>query len=473
MCQSCNVSGHEGACTAQPSGADLHDDCIGSCDGNGACAPGSFAWQAWLNGTSYTKADGMALDSVGNVYLVGQFAGTLNVGAPSPVAQGDADAFLAKLDPAGQLLWVRGYGAAGGLTEATAVAVDRADNVVVGGTFNKPIDFGTGTLTPATPGNDAFLFELKKDGTSVAWSKAYGSADTFLGDAIHSIAITANGYILVAGVVDAHINLGCPTGTLDGNGQWDGFVAKLDSAATCQWGMSVGDGSLQSADAVAVDADGNAIVTGRFGSSITFAGCPMLTGGGGSAWDAFVAKLGPDGGCLWAKAFIDAEGASVAVDSLGNVAVGGSFQGVTDFGNGSPVTNHGKDAYVVVLDASGAYSWSHAFGDGSEQRTASVTFDATGNAYVVGALVGSADIGGATLTSSGSSDGFVAVYGPGGGLRWGKHFGDSAAQEIDVAAIAPSGALLLFGAFNGNISFGGPSLTATGGRDLFAVALQP
>jgi hypothetical protein len=103
--------------------------------------------------------------------------------------------------------------------------------------------------------------------------------------------------------------------------------------------------------------------------------------------------------------------------------------------------------------------------------------DPWGNVIVVGAFWGSVNLGGATLSSLGSSDIFVAKYSSDGTHQWSKSFGNALDDTARGVAVDASGDIAVVGSFKRSLSFGGASLTAyysgfgTETSDLFIVKL--
>ena len=177
------------------------------------------------------------------------------------------------------------------------------------------------------------------------------------------------------------------------------------------WSKGFGDGSHQAAEAVAVDASGNVIVTGNFEGTVDFGGGALTSAGSG---DIFVAKFGSDGAHLWSKCFGDGSikiAYAVVDDASGNVIVTGYIEDTVDFGGGALTSAGGWDIFVAKFGSEGAHLWSKRFGDGSDQAAEAVAVDASGNAMVTGYFDGTVDFGGGALTSAGSFDIFVAKFG--------------------------------------------------------------
>ena len=105
---------------------------------------------------------------------------------------------------------------------------------------------------------------------------------------------------------------------------------------------------------VAVDAEGNAVITGSAMGTTVFdsanpAGSTRIAAG---ATDAFVAKYGPSGGLIWARLFGDSSpqvGISTATDPLGAVWMTGSFLGSIDFGAMPPAVITSAGAFDIYL----------------------------------------------------------------------------------------------------------------------------
>src|SRR5205814_1754525 len=121
---------------------------------------------------------------------------------------------------------------------------------------------------------------------------------------------------------------------------------------------------------------------------------------------------------------------SIAVDGEGDVLVTGEAAGNVDFGGG-PLGDAGIgfDIFVVKLDSTGSHLWSKRFGDAANQGGAGIAVDAAGGVLVTGFLAGTADFGGGSLPSKGSADVFVAKLDADGGYLWANRFGDLGDQQ--------------------------------------------
>src|SRR4051812_48288418 len=105
----------------------------------------------------------------------------------------------------------------------------------------------------------------------------------------------------------------------------------LSAGGNPGWAFSLPGASFDgSFTDLAADSAGNVYITGSYSGTVDFdpgASVANLTGGGG-----FVASYTSDGAYRWAKRLASAGGEDVAVDTLGNLFVVGSFTGTATFG---------------------------------------------------------------------------------------------------------------------------------------------
>lgn len=116
--------------------------------------------------------------------------------------------------------------------------------------------------------------------------------------------------------------------------------------------------------------------------------------------------------------------------------------------------------------------WAVMFGNDSSQWAADITIDNAGNLVFVGNLSGSADFGGGTVGSAGSSDLFVAKFDANGNYIWADAWGDILGDSARAVAIAPDDSIYVTGEFDGTLVMAGlPDLVSVGDQDLFIAKL--
>jgi len=238
------------------------------------------------------------------------------------------------------------------------------------------------------------------------------------------------------------------------------------------WAKGFGNPSEQVVNSVAVDGAGAVVVAGGFQGTVDFGGGSLASAG---SYDLFVVKLGSDAQHFWSKRFGDAglqASGVVATGPAEEIVIGGNFDGTLNFGGGDLVEVNNVDAYAAKLDASGTHSWSLQFGNGYTQSVEDVVLDAAGNVYITGTFNGTLNLGGASLSSAGSSDVFVAKLSPSGAHLWSKRFGSSATESAHALGIDGSGNVIVSGTASGDVDFGGGVLPAAGNLDVFLLKLN-
>lgn len=305
---------------------------------------GKHLWSHRWGDAGDQVAGGIAVDAQGDAILAGGYAGALAIGPGAPLTSvGATSVFVARLDPAGAPLWSKSFGDQVSPAQATAVAVDGAGDILIAGYFKGTLDLG-GPVLVSQGNSDAFVAKLDAAGTPL-WSRAFGGsgADRALGLAVGpaGAVFVAGGFrgLITVGALPAvsSPSLGDLSGFLvelsaSGTPIW--VRSQSEPVGTAA-------GTDQLVADVEVDAEGNAVITGNAsGTTIFDAAHPGVSARvAAGATDAFVAKYDLAGSLIWAKVFGDASpqvGASVAIGPLGGVWATGHFAGSIDFGAAPP-----------------------------------------------------------------------------------------------------------------------------------------
>jgi hypothetical protein len=220
----------------------------------------------------------------------------------------------------------------------------------------------------------------------LAWSTYLGGSDNEGGGGIAvDIAVDAAGNALVTGVT---YSPGWVSGGFDTSldGDYDAFVAKLSPTGSHVWSTYLGGSDSDGGSGIAVDGAGNALVTGYTGSA------GWVSGGFDTSYngdyDAFVAKLSPTGGQVWSTYLGGSEnesGSGIAVDDAGNALVTGETGSAGWVSGGFDTSPNGhSDAFVAKLSPTGGQVWSTYLGGSSRESGSGIAVDAAGNALVAG-----------------------------------------------------------------------------------------
>lgn len=391
---------------------------------------GNFVWVKSLGGSVIDEARAMDLDSTGNIYITGDFRGTVDFDPSGSAAgsdltsAGDFDMFITKRDSAGEFVWSKSFGSTS-LDQGYDVAVGSDLKVYTTGQFSGTVNFdpsgATTTYQLTSSGYDPYISALNSDG-AVAWANFVKGPANERGQ---GVAVDSSNNVFLAGYYGGQNTDFNPTGTPsipNYAGVRDIFLAKYDSNGVFQWVRGIGNTGNDYASDVDVDATGNVYVTGAFVGTVDFdpsTGILELSSSSPDKKDIFVAKFNNSGALLWAKragGSGDDEGYHVDVNPSGNVVTTGYFTGTVDFNPGAgtaELTSAGdKDIFVWALDANGDYVDAAAMGGIGEDLGYSVTTDNSGNVYTTGGFHGTADFdptaGVDNKISGGNADIFVS-----------------------------------------------------------------
>ncbi|MBL7895742.1 MAG: SBBP repeat-containing protein [Bacteroidia bacterium] len=325
-------------------------------------AAGNFIWAKQLGGSKDDIGYSIIVDNSNNIYSTGNFIDTADfdpgVSVYNLIAKGGLDIFVSKLDSSGNFIWAKKFG--GNSDDYSySIVTDASGNVFTTGEFTDTTDFDPSfsvfNLISASPYFNSFISKLDPSG-NFAWAKMIGGTRENAGS---SIKLNATGDVFVAGPFSgtADFDPSLSTYTLNTNLFFDIFVLKLDGSGNFVWAKQMGGTSNDYATSLSLDNSGNVYTTGIFRNSADFdpnVGTYNLTSVGFE--DIFVSKLDPAGNFIWAKSFGSTQqdnGASVAVDGLGNVYTTGFFESICnfDFGNSnfSLSSFGGWDAFVCKL----------------------------------------------------------------------------------------------------------------------------
>ena len=374
----------------------------------------------------------------------------------------------------------------------TCLGVDAAgDSYLVGDTFSSDFPATAGALqTSLDTGSreDVFVAKLDPTGTQLVWATYLGGSNY---DMVKGMTLDGSGHVFAVGwtgSTDFPVTSGALGTTLGGN--QDAFVAELaaDGAslvyATYLGGLSDND----EADGIAVDASGDAYVTG-FTNSPDF---PLTPGAFqtslAGAYDAFVVELDPAGtqelyGTLLGGSKTDV-GQGVAVDGSGSAYVTG-YSLSTDLpvtaGAFQPALAGNQDAFVARLAPDGSkLTYLTYLGGSLKDNLPVIVLDGSGDAYV-GGSTWSADFpvtaGVLQGQNAGPKDGVVVEVAPDGkSLVYGTYLGGSGDDHVDALAIDASGDAYLGGG-TGSTDFpltgGAYQSTNAGNGDAFLAVLDP
>jgi hypothetical protein len=317
---------------------------------------GGFQWaKTWGGDEGGIGAYHISIDGSGNIYIGGSFYGTIDFdpgpGTESHAAHIEEDAYIEKLSPTGDFIWVGTWGSEPYdpykfKNKVRGFAIDSNDAVYCAGHFYGNVDFDPGPET------------------------------------------------------DFHTATGFPTKFND-----DVFLSKFTSEGEYQWVRTWGNTDPDEGYGVAIDSNDNISVIGFFWYTVDFDPGPgefELTSAYSKApYGPFMSRFNTEGDFIWALTW-DAgvywhwRGLSIGLDAWDNIFVTGMFDSTPDFDPGPWIeerpSNGGRDYYLSKFNAGGEFLWVGTWGSpSSEINGHGVAIDSNGYASVVGGFTATAD----------------------------------------------------------------------------------
>ncbi len=377
-----------------------------------------LTYSSYLGGSSTDQAAGIAVDGSGNVYVAGytqsvdfpkinQISGACQAGCDG----GNDDAFVTKINTAGDALVYSSYLGGSGGDSVSGIAVDSAGNVYLTGGGNSSDFPRVSQISGACQGscgsgsnNDAFVTKINAAGNALVYSSLIGGGGDeddggFAGIAVDSVGnayLTGNTFSTDFPRVN-QISGACLGSCGSGNAQ-DSFVTKVNAAGSALvYSSYVGSSGTDIGFGIAVDSSGNAYLTGLTLSS-DFPRVNQIPGacngacGNSLNYDVYVTKINAAGSTLVYSSYLGGSdqdyGRGIAVDASGNAYVGGRASS-TDF----PAVGQIPDvcaqnscaAFAAKINAAGsAMVYSSRFGGSNATQAHAIAVDTAGSAYLTG-----------------------------------------------------------------------------------------
>lgn len=465
-----------------------------------------LSYSSYLGGTGADVATAVAVDSTGNVYLVGETASTDfpqdNQKPPLTSRNNGLQAFVTEINgPKGtayaagsEVLFSTYYGGAGpngnpAINVATSIAIDADKEIVVGGYtnsmslpagaagFTTPPYWGAASFQEYNGGTgtqpqDGFVFKLEAGGASLNFSTYLGGIGA---DQVNGVAVNSDGDIYVTGTTYSSdfpvISHNAHQPVI--GGQADAFLFMLsDDGERDEYSTFLGGSGNDFGTAIAVDAAGNAYIAGQTASANFPTVFPIQSTLNG-ATEGFLTKIyessggtgSTDDGQLAYSTYLGGPGTnavtSIALDSSNDVYLTG-YTTSADFPTaGSPFQasfqgTPGKtdDAFVTEVNSVGTDLVYSTYLGGASTGVGSI-----GNGIVVD---GSGD---AIVIGTTDSPAFPTLY----PIQRGEF---STADNVFVSKLLPGGSALDYSTYLGG-AYGNNSDLVTGTSQGLGIAYSP
>jgi uncharacterized repeat protein (TIGR01451 family) len=360
---------------------------------------------------------------------------------------------------------------------ASGIAVDQDGSAyVVGHTLS--LDFPT---TPSVQPScsvygdesgsycdEVFVTKLSPDGASIVYSTYLGGVAEDIGN---GIAVDSTGSAYITGATRSldfpTVNAVQPTNRGNAVYFWETFVAKLSpDGSELMYSTYLGGGDNDYGNAIAIDLEGSAYVTGSTSSQNFPTVAPIQSWLNGPS-DAYITKLTPDGSALVYSTYLGRQstdtGNAIAVDWQGVAIAGETIV---------PEAGYASHAFAAKLDAAGSHSvYYRTFGVGAGRGIAA---DGS-HTYVTGTIAYGLDpVGALQPFPRGGGEAFVAKLDPSGRSVYATYLGGSDFDGGTAIAIGPDGSCVIAGiTASADFPTVNPLQGPGGDLDIFVATMNP
>lgn len=397
---------------------------------------GNLIWTK--NFTGYVLVKSLAVDEQNNfVYVTGQFSYNANFAGVALTASGSlGDVFVAKMDSAGTVLWVKKFGNTNNDC-GRAICVDNAGNVVISGYYKSTITFSS-TVLPNYTNETRFLTKLDPSG-NVIWAKQIGTRG-------NDVSATQAFYM---------------------NNEF-----------------SDPNSALESGYGLACDSNNDIFVVGTMGRKAYF---DLISFNYTKSTEfLFLAKFNSSGGSIWVKTSADnyynvTNLGGLAIDLSGNIITGGRADVNSVIGT---YTVSSTGGFVTKFDNNGNTVWLtelnyvNGFSNLYSGCPSGYSVDGSGKPNFIGTFGGNnLTVGTLTLTAPSTEKMFIISLNPNGTSDWGFAYGQKTTGTMYENALAvgsnTAGAINITGKFDGSgDAFGTYTLASAGATDVFNMRIN-
>ena len=258
-------------------------------------ATGDFVWVKQWGATGVFGAYGsqLTVDNNGNIQLLGQFVGTIDLDPGAGVSNFTSTSLnhssIVSLNSNGDFLWARYLPAF-----AKSIAHTSTNELLITGYFTDTVDFdlGAGVHNMTAGGTqDGYVLKLTNSGDFV-------SVGAFVGNIYpREIAVDINDNILICGYFNTAVDLD-PSSAVHNltTTATAAFIVKLNASGGFMWGKNPNSPNPSNGSFVTTDNNGNVYMVGAIGDSTAFNPgiSPAIFTNSGSS-DAYIVSFLPDG----------------------------------------------------------------------------------------------------------------------------------------------------------------------------------
>ncbi len=443
-------------------------------------------WARYFGGNSTETMPHIELDNSGNIYQSGTTYSTnlATTGAHQTTISSQPDAYLAKFNSNGDLLWATYLG--GNSTDQTFdCMVDKASNLIyiVGQTQSTNNIATTGAYKTSNSGNiDGFMVQFSSSGTR-NWGSYFGGTSY---DWLNAGVADNSGNFIISGTTASSSNISTTSSYQPSiAGSYDGFISKFNSSGNILWSTYIGGSSTDYSNSITIGSNNEIYITGSTYSTdkISSTAVHQTTNKGNG--DCFVMRFSASGTYTWGTFFggsqLD-EGKSIYCSPNGTVVITGITRSTTDIASTSAFQTSSYslsgylDAFVLKLTSSGTRSWATYVGLTYEDQGIAITADKINNVFLALKTQnnGFGTSGSHQNNLAGNDDLCLIKFNSTGTFQWATYYGGTSTDVPNSITTDTFGAIYVTGNTSSasGISFGYNANNTLNSNDNFIAKFQ-
>lgn len=332
--------------------------------------PPDLNWKGQFGGSAYDNVNAVISDENGNIYITGSFAGQMSLSGNTYTSTGTREAFVAKLDNSGTLIWLTQIPATeNNETYSKDICMDAVGNLYVTGYYTGALTIGSSNLPDI---NNFSLFYAKLNTLGELMNGMYHSQD--IDEIGFSIGVDENDYVYICCARLNYIDWRHPSWLLKYD-QSNNLVSEVQYEVG--FNNLIVDGNNIYYSGVIQNGD-NGYIDENVSLTTTSVYC-----------DVFVTKSNLDGVFDWGFTpshvnFGDSHNDCIAIDNMGDLFMAGFFRGSLVLGNDTIINNVTADGFITKFSPQGNIVWLKQFGSSTYVNKVALSSDFNGNAYVAG-----------------------------------------------------------------------------------------
>ncbi len=313
----------------------------------------------WLKGLTSATGDSFVFsittDLSGNVFIAGEFENTITFGTTTLTGTGGYDAYVAKLDSAGTLLWANSLGGLGDEANNN-ISADNQGNLFVAGNFSSDsVTIGTTTIINKVTGSfnslEGYLYKLNSSGV-IEWVNTMQGNGS---DYAYSTSADTSGNVVVTGCFSSD-TLSIGASSFHVNGQSDLFIAKYAGNGNLLWAKTTGGPNGDYGYGITTYGT-NIYLAGGFNSDTLVFGADSILFPQGGLDAMFLTQFDASGNVICTSTLTSGgdDAIGIAADPSGNIIIACDYYSIGAFqvGNDTLITAATEKLFVAKYNCTG------------------------------------------------------------------------------------------------------------------------